>query len=52
MSNQQETKPIKSVLACEHTKRKCVMIELDQNYVAMIIQRWEILTGQEAIKTE
>lgn len=39
-----------TLMACEHTKRKCAMIELDPNYVATIIQRWEILTGKEAIK--
>jgi DNA modification methylase len=39
-----------TLLASEHLHRKCCMIELDPNYVATIIQRWEILTGREAVK--
>lgn len=38
-----------TLMACEHLKRKCYMVELDPNYVSTIIQRWEILTNQEAI---
>ena len=39
-----------TLIACEHTKRKCRMIELDPNYVSTIIQRWETLTDKEAKK--
>jgi len=39
-----------TLIACEQFKRKCVMIELDPNYCATIIQRWELLSGKEAIK--
>ena len=39
-----------TLIACEHTKRKCIMIEIDPNYVSTIIQRWETLTGKEATK--
>jgi len=39
-----------TLIACEHTGRKCVMIELAPEYVATTIMRWEILTGKEAIK--
>jgi len=39
-----------TLMACEHTRRKCAMIELEPEYVSTTIQRWEILTGQEAIK--
>lgn len=37
-----------TLIACEHMKRKCVMIELDPEYVATIIARWEKLTGNKA----
>jgi DNA modification methylase len=37
-----------TLIACEHTRRKCAMIELDPEYVATTIQRWEMITGQEA----
>ena len=39
-----------TLLACEHTKRKCIMIELDPEYVSTTIQRWEILVRKEAEK--
>jgi DNA modification methylase len=39
-----------TLIACEHTKRKCVGIEIDPGYCATIIKRWEILTGKEAKK--
>ncbi len=39
-----------TLIACEHLLRKCIMIELDPDYVSTIIQRWEILTGKEAVK--
>lgn len=39
-----------TLIACEHLGRRCVMIELDQRYVATIIERWEKLTGQKAQK--
>ena len=39
-----------TLIACEHMQRKCVMIELDPDYVDTIIQRWEKLTGQKAKK--
>lgn len=39
-----------TLMACEHTSRKCLMIEIDPVHTATIIQRWETLTGKEAIK--
>lgn len=39
-----------TLIACEQFKRKCVMIELEPEYCSTIIQRWELLTGKEAIK--
>lgn len=41
-----------TLIACEHTKRKCVMVEMDPEYCATIIARWLKLTGygEEVIK--
>lgn len=41
-----------SIIACEQTNRKCLMMELDTHYCDVIIARWEKLTGQTAIKIE
>jgi site-specific DNA-methyltransferase (adenine-specific) len=37
-----------TLIACEQTKRRCLMIELDPEYCVTIIKRWEILTGKKA----
>jgi len=39
-----------ALLAAEQTKRKCCMIELDSEYCQIIIDRYESLTGDKAIK--
>lgn len=39
-----------TLIACEQTKRKCLMIELDPKYCQVIIDRWEKLTGLKAKK--
>lgn len=39
-----------TLIACEHTHRKARVIELDEEYVASIIARWEKLTGLKATK--
>ena len=39
-----------TLIACEQLKRKCYMMEYDPKYVDAIIQRWETLTGQQAVK--
>ena len=41
-----------TLIACEQLQRNCYMIELDPRYVDVIIERWEKLTGQKAIKEE
>ena len=41
-----------TIIACEHTKRKCIGIEIDPEYCKIIIQRWEKLTGGKAEKYE
>lgn len=37
-----------TLLACEQLNRKCFMMELDEHYCEVIIQRWESLTGKKA----
>lgn len=37
-----------TLIACQQTKRSCYMMELDEHYCEVIIQRWENLTGQKA----
>jgi 16S rRNA G966 N2-methylase RsmD len=39
-----------TLIACEQLKRKCYMMELDPYYCSVIIERWEKLTGKEAVK--
>ena len=39
-----------TLIACEHLNRKCRAVELDEEYCANIIARWEKLTGKEAHK--
>ena len=39
-----------TLIACEQTKRRCRMIELDPHYCDVIIQRWENFTGGKAEK--
>lgn len=41
-----------TLISCEQTKRKCLMIELDPEYCEVIIKRWEKVTGQKAQKLE
>lgn len=38
-----------TLIACEQLDRKCFMCELDPHYCDVIIQRWENLTGKEAV---
>ena len=39
-----------TLIACEHLKRKCLMVELDLEHCSTIIRRWEKLTGLTAQK--
>lgn len=41
-----------TLIACEQLKRRCYMCEIDEHYCDIILQRWETLTGQEAILLE
>lgn len=41
-----------TLIACEQTNRVCYMMELDERYCTVILDRWEKLTGEKAIKLE
>ena len=41
-----------TLIACEKTKRKCCMMELDPKYCDVIIKRWQDFTGKEAINEQ
>ena len=41
-----------TLIACEQLNRKCYIMELDPHYCDVIIQRWENLTGQKAVRIE
>ncbi|MBU0531047.1 MAG: site-specific DNA-methyltransferase [Candidatus Uhrbacteria bacterium] len=41
-----------TLLACEQTKRKCLMIELDVDYCKGIVEDWEQMTGNSAMKMD
>jgi len=38
-----------TLIACEQTKRRCLMVELDPKYCEVIVQRYEKLTGTAPI---
>lgn len=37
-----------TLIACEKTKRKCFMMEIDPHYCDVILSRWENYSGKEA----
>lgn len=39
-----------TLIACEQLNRTCYMMELDPKYCDVIIARWEMLTGEKAVK--
>jgi DNA modification methylase len=41
-----------TLIACEQLNRSCYMMELDEKYVDVIIDRWEKFTGRKAVKVE
>ena len=41
-----------TLIACEHTKRKCIMVEMDAEYCEVIVSRWEKLTSKSHEKEE
>lgn len=41
-----------TLISCEQTDRRCYMMEIDPMYCQVIINRWEDLTGETAVKLE
>ncbi len=41
-----------TLIACEQTKRKARLMELDPKYCDVIIKRWQNLTGKEAVRDD
>ena len=41
-----------TLISCEQLGRKCRMMELSEKYVDVIIQRWQALTGKEAVRAD
>ena len=41
-----------AVIASEQLSRRCGTIELDPHYASVIVDRWERLTGMEAVRIE
>lgn len=39
-----------TLIACEQTNRNCYMMELDEFYCSVIIERWEEFTNKKAVK--
>ena len=39
-----------TMISCEQLNRNCYTMELDPKYVDVIIERWETLTGETAVK--
>lgn len=39
-----------TLIACDHMGRKCAMMEMDPGYCSTIIERYEILSGNQAAK--
>jgi len=37
-----------TLIACEETKKNCLMMELDPKYCDVIVKRWENFTGKKA----
>jgi DNA modification methylase len=38
-----------TLIACETTNRRCRAIEIDPLYVDVVVRRWQLLTGQDAV---
>jgi len=41
-----------TLITCEQLKRKCYTMELDEHYCDVILQRWQKLTGKEAVRVD
>jgi DNA modification methylase len=41
-----------TLIACEKTKRHCLMMEFEPHYCDVIVKRWEEFTGKKAVLSE
>ena len=41
-----------TLIACEKTRRRCCMMELDPKYCDVIVKRWQDFTGKQAVLEE
>lgn len=41
-----------TLIACEQLGRVCKIVELDERYASVIVDRWERFTGQKAVRLE
>jgi DNA modification methylase len=41
-----------TAIACEKLNRRCYMMEIDEHYCDVIIQRWQNFTGKEAMRID
>ena len=41
-----------TLIACEQNGRKSRLMELDPKYVDVIVNRWQELTGKEAVRQD
>jgi DNA modification methylase len=39
-----------TLLACERQGRECRMMEMAEHYCDVIVQRWQKLTGKQAVR--
>jgi DNA modification methylase len=39
-----------TLIACEKLNRRCFMMEIDEHYCDVIIERWQNFTGRQAVK--
>lgn len=39
-----------TLIACEQNKRKCYMMEISPTYCDVIVRRWQIFTGKQALR--
>lgn len=39
-----------TLIACEQLDRTCYTMEIDPKYAQVIIDRWEALTGEKAVR--
>lgn len=41
-----------TLIACEQLRRSCNMMEYDERYASVIVDRWESFTGKKAVKIQ